>query len=91
MTVYSAPALRIHPGSPTVPLPLTRAEQAALEDAVRLLMAEGWTAAEIALRVGVRVRAVERWRARFVVAAEPVAALADAPRSGRPRSFVRTD
>src|SRR4051812_3586400 len=104
MTASIARAAHAHPGTPTLPLPLTVAQRAALEAAIRpataekrivqrararLLMAEGWTAAEIARRVGAGARSVERWRARFATAADPLAALADAPRSGRPRSFVR--
>jgi FixJ family two-component response regulator len=92
-----------HAGRPTRPLALTAEQRAAVEAALRpataeqrvvrraravLLMAEGYTAAQVALRVGVHARTVEKWRARFD-RADPAARLADAPRSGRPRSFVR--
>lgn len=54
-----------------------------------LLMAEGVGLGDIARLVGVNLRTVEEWRSRFQKAADPLAALADAPRSGRPPSLSR--
>jgi len=54
-----------------------------------LLMADGVGLGDIARLMGVHVRSVEEWRSRFKKAANPVATLADAPRSGRPPSLSR--
>src|SRR5690242_16581508 len=92
-----------HAGRPTRPLVLTAEQRAAVEVALRpataeqrvvrraraiLLMAEGYTAGQIALRVDGHVRSVETRRARFD-RADPASRVADAPRPGRQRSFVR--
>jgi hypothetical protein len=94
-------AHRPHPGPRTVPLPLSDAQRIDLEAALRpdkaenrivrrahaaLFMAAGVPAADIAMVLGVHARTVERWRARFSCP-DPVAKLADAPRSGRPPSL----
>ena len=53
-----------------------------------LLMADDVATADIAVLLGVDLRTVTRWRARFR-AADPVEKIADAPRSGRPRALSR--
>lgn len=103
MQATTEPTPQLHPGRPTIPLPLTVEQRAAIEAALRpataeqrvvrraravLLMAEGHTAAEVARRTGVHPRTIEKWRVRFG-GADPVGRLTDAPRAGRPRSFVR--
>ena len=55
-----------------------------------LLMAAGVGNGDVAMLVGVHVRTVEKWKARFANADDPVEKLADAPRSGRPASLSRT-
>ena len=55
-----------------------------------LLMASGVSVRDTARAVGVNARTVGRWRRRFAEADDPVARLADAPRSGRPPSLSRT-
>jgi hypothetical protein len=92
---------RSHRGRPTVPLELSAKQRAELEAVVRrptsetrtsrraqavLLMADGVPAVDIARTMGLHQRTVFRWRQRFRVP-DPVARLADAPRSGRPRSL----
>jgi hypothetical protein len=96
---------REHPGPRGKPLPLTLDQCEAIEEAIRpgkaeqrvvrrgqaaLLMAAGVSICDTAKAVGVEIRTVGRWRRRFLNAADPVAALADAPRSGRPISLFRT-
>jgi len=54
-----------------------------------LLMAAGVGAGDIAMLLGVHVRTVFRWKARFTDADNPAERLADAPRSGRPASLSR--
>jgi len=95
---------RPHPGPRATPLPLTRAQREAVEAELRpakterrvakrgqalLLMAAGVGSADIAMLVDVHVRTVFKWKARIGKAADPVAMLADAPRSGRPASLSR--
>jgi transposase len=55
-----------------------------------LLMAKGVSVRDTARAVGANARTVGRWRKRFAEADDPVAKLADAPRSGRPPSLSRT-
>jgi len=55
-----------------------------------LLMSEGVSTRDTAKALGVNDRTVRRWRRRFLQADDIVAALADAPRSGRPVSLSRT-
>jgi transposase len=86
-----------------VPLELSAEQRMDLEAALRpekaeqrivrrvhavLFMAAGIPASDIAKVLGVHPRTVERWRERFSCA-DPVAKLADAPRSGRPPSLSR--
>ena len=96
---------REHPGPRGKPLPLARDQCRAIEETIRpgkaeqrivrrgqsaLLMAAGVSVRDTAKAIGVDSRTVGRWRRRFLDAADPVAALADAPRSGRPISLFRT-
>ena len=96
-------ANRPHVGRPTVPLPLSDAQRAEVEAALRpdtaekrvvrrgqalLLMADGVAATEIAKLLGVGRSTVMRWKKRFHCD-EPAKRLADAPRSGRPPSLSR--
>jgi hypothetical protein len=96
-------AHRPHPGPRTVPLELSPRQRADFEAALRpdkaekrifrraqavLFMAEGVTPGDTAKVLGVHARTVEKWRVRFSCA-DPVAKLADAPRSGRPPSLSR--
>lgn len=96
---------RPHPGPRARPFPLARKQRAAVEAAIRpattevriakrgeglLLMAAGVGAGDIAMLLGVHVRTVFKWKARFAKADDPVEMLADAPRSGRPVSLSRT-
>jgi transposase len=53
------------------------------------MFADGVTATDIAKLVGVHIRTVQEWRVRFD-RSKPSEALADAPRSGRPRALSRT-
>ena len=53
-----------------------------------LLMADGVATTDVAKLVGIHERTAFKWRKRFLVA-DPVAKLADAPRSGRPPSLSR--
>src|SRR4030065_1581180 len=93
------------PGPRAKPLPLSAEQREAVEAALRpaktelriarraqalLLMAAGVGGGDIAVLVGVHLRTVEKWKARFAGANDPVAKLADAPRSGRPPSLSRT-
>lgn len=52
-----------------------------------LLMVDGVGPGDIALLLGVHKRTVVGWRSHFKKASNPVAELADAPRSGRPPSL----
>src|SRR5262245_65546764 len=94
-------ANRQHPGPRTVALPISAEQRADLEAAMRpdkaekrvvrraqavLLMADAVPAGDIAMLLGVHVRTVEKWRRRFCCL-DPVSKLADAPRTGRPRSL----
>jgi hypothetical protein len=64
-----------------------KAEQRVVRRAQALLMmADGVPGTDIARVLGVHVRTVQDWRQRFDCEA-PVDKLADAPRSGRPRSL----
>jgi hypothetical protein len=95
---------RPHPGPRAERLPLTTEQREALETLLRagttemrvahraqaqLLMADGVGPGDIAMLVGVHVRTVIEWRLRFKKATDPLAVLADAPRSGRPPSLSR--
>ena len=51
-----------------------------------LLMADAVPCSDIAAVLGMHLRSVEKWRARFDVE-NPLTKLADAPRSGRPPSL----
>ena len=53
-----------------------------------LLLADDVPQSRVAQLVGVDERTVRKWRARFD-RPDPLTRLADAPRPGRPRSFVR--
>jgi transposase-like protein len=95
---------RRHRGPRGIALALGAEERAAIEEAIRpakaeqrvvrrgqaaLLMASGVSVRDTARAVGVDARTVGRWRKRFAEADDPVAKLADAPRSGRPPSLSR--
>lgn len=100
--IDSAPwAGRWHPGPETVPLELSAKQRRRLEGIVRLptaetrvsrraqallLLGDGVPVVDIARLLGLHQRTVSRWRQRFRVA-DPIARLADAPRSGRPRAL----
>ena len=61
-------------------------EQRLVERArIVLLAADGWASRAIAREVGCARGVVSRWRMRF--AAERLAGLADAPRSGKPKTY----
>jgi hypothetical protein len=89
-------------GRPMQPLTLTSEERSELEAILRtgtaelrvarraqalLLLADDVPQARVAQLVGVDERTVRKWRTRFDHP-DPLARLADAPRPGRPRSFV---
>lgn len=91
-------------GSPTVPVPLTREQREQVEAMLRratvekrvylrgralLMMADGVPANRIAWALHVHERTAEKWRRRFRNE-DPIKMLADASRSGRPRSLSRT-
>ena len=93
---------RSHPGPRARRVPLSRKQQQTVEAAIRprkaearqvrrgqalLLMAAGVGSEDIAMLVGIHVRTVFRWKQRFKDAEDPVAKLADSPRSGRPASL----
>ena len=64
-----------------------KAEQRVVKRAqALLLMADGVPATDIAMLLGVHLRSVFRWRARFLCE-HPEEKLADAPRPGRPPSL----
>ena len=82
------------------PIALTAAERATLAGWVRsgktehrlverarivLLAGDGWGSRAIAREVGCARGVVSRWRVRF--AKDRLAGLADAPRSGKPRTY----
>ena len=88
-----------------MPLPLSRADRAKLEAAIRpataekrivrraeaaLLLADGVSVRDTGKALGADARTVGRWRRRFLEAESIEAALADAPRSGRRLSLSRT-
>ena len=90
-------------GSPTVPVSLTREQRARVETELRrgtiekrvylraqalLMMADGMPANRIAWALHVHERTAEKWRRRFRHD-DPLAMLADAPRTGRPHSLSR--
>src|SRR5262245_37172452 len=96
---------RAHPGPRARRFPLAPEQRERVERAIRpaktearvlkraealLLMAEGVGSGDVARLLGVHVRTVFRWKARFAEADDPVARLEDAPRSGRPISLFRT-
>lgn len=91
-------------GPPTIPIALTTEQRQQVEAMLRrgkvekrvylrgralLLMADGMPANRIAWELHVHERTTERWRQWFQ-RGDPVQMLADAPRSGRPRSLSRT-
>src|SRR5450755_923713 len=95
---------RARPGPPAKPLLLTPAQRATVEAAIRagktevriarraqalLLMADGVSANDTAMLVGVHIRTVFEWCERFRDPGDPASKLADAPRSGRPLSLSR--
>lgn len=95
---------RPHPGPRAKPFPLGAEQRAAIEEAIRpakaeqrvvrrgqalLLMAQGVSIRDTARALGLNDRTVRRLRKRFAGADDPVAKLADAPRSGRPPSLSR--
>ena len=94
---------RPHGGGRTVPIALSPEERDALEQLLRLgkverriairaqaalLLADGVTGHDVATLVGVNDATVDEWRARFRTG-DVLSKLADAPRSGRPRSLSR--
>jgi Winged helix-turn helix len=96
---------RAHPGPRAKRFPLAPEQRERVEAAIRpaktearvfkraealLLLAEGVGSGDVARLLGVHVRTVFRWKARFANAEDPVAKLADAPRPGRPASLSRT-
>lgn len=96
-------ANRPHFGRPTVPVPLSDAQRAEVETALRpdkvekrvlrrgqalLLLADGVPAVDVAKLLGVHLRTVMKWKKRFACD-EPAQKLTDAPRSGRPPSLFR--
>ena len=96
---------RAHPGPRAKAFPLGCEQREQVEAAIRpattearvlkraealLLMSDGVGSGDIAMLLGVHVRTVFRWKARFAGAEDPVAKLTDAPRSGRPISLSRT-
>jgi transposase len=91
-------------GRPTVAVSLTREERAEVEALLRrgkvekrvylraralLMMADGVPSNRVAWTLNVHERTAEKWRQRFRKGA-PVAMLADARRSGRPRALSPT-
>ena len=97
--------MRAHPGPRATPFPLAAEQRERVEAAIRpaktearilkraealLLMAEGVGSGDIAMLLGVHVRTVFRWKARFATTEDPAATLTDAPRSGRPPSLSPT-
>lgn len=95
---------RAHPGPRAIRFPLLPEQRQAIEEAIRpaktevrvakrgnalLLMEAGVGSEDIALLVGVHVRTVFKWKARFAGTDNPVERLADAPRSGRPAFLSR--
>jgi DNA-directed RNA polymerase specialized sigma24 family protein len=96
---------RRHRGPRATPLPLAEEHRERVEAAIRpataekrivlrgmalLAMADGLSILDTAEALHVNERTVRRWRRRFQQADDPVAVLADAPRSGRPISLFRT-
>lgn len=97
-------AHRHHRGRPTVEIHLTEDERAEVEAMLKapsfpqgaarraqalLLFAEAVPACDVARLLGVDERTVFKWRDRFT-APNPVARVADVPKSGRPRSLFPT-
>ena len=91
-------------GPPTIPIALTAEQRQQVEAVLRrgkvekrvylrgralLMMADGAPANRIAWELRVHERTTERWRQRFQQG-DPLRMLADAHRSGRPRSLSRT-
>ncbi len=89
---------------PTIPIALTTEQRLRVEAMLRrgklekrvylrgralLMMADGMPDNRIAWELRVHERTAERWRQRFRQG-DPVQMLADAHRSGRPRSLSRT-
>lgn len=95
---------RRHRGPRAEPVPLTAEQREQVEAVIRpakaearivrrgqalLLLADGVSADDVAAIMHVNVKTAWEWKKRFKTAADPVAALADAPRSGRPRALSR--
>ena len=95
---------RPHPGPRAKALALSAEHRTAVEEAIRpakaeqrvvrrgqalLLMAQGVSMRDTARALGLNHRTVRRLRKRFADTDNPVAKLADAPRSGRPPSLSR--
>ena len=93
---------RSHPGPRGKPLRLSREDREKLEAAIRpataekrvvrraeaaLLMAAGVSVRDTGAALGADPRTVWKWRKRFLTAKSIEEALADAPRSGRPRAL----
>ena len=91
-------------GPPTIPIALTTEQRQQVVAILRrgkvekrvylrgralLMMADGVPANRVAWELGVHERTAESWRHRFQQG-DPVQMLAEAPRSGRPRSLSRT-
>jgi transposase len=70
--------------------PAKTEKRIALRGQALLLMADGVGPNDVARILGVNSRTAWDWKKRFVAAEDPVKALADAPRSGRPRSLSLT-
>ena len=104
MTDRASRAGRQRGGRPTVAVSLTREERVEVEALLRratlekrvylraralLMMADAVPGNQIAWTLGVHERTAEKWRSRFREGA-PIAMLADARRTGRPRALSRT-
>jgi transposase len=66
--------------------PATTEKRIALRAQAALLLADDVATADVAKLLGVHLRTVMKWRARFSCP-DPASRLADAPRSGRPPSL----
>lgn len=104
MTDKTSWAGRQRGGRPTVAVSLTREERAEVEALLRratlekrvylraralLMMADAVPSNQIAWTLNVHERTAEKWRHRFREGA-PIAMLADARRTGRPRALSQT-
>lgn len=104
MRRFTPEADRTPCGRPTVPVALTPEQREHVEALLRrakvekrvylrgralLMMADGVPANRIAWTLKVHERTAEKWRRRFR-RGDPIAMLADGPRSGRPRALSPT-